>query len=328
MFLSRSRPPGFTLIELLVVIAIIAVLIGLLLPAIQKVREAAARMSSQNNLKQIALASHGYHDARDHYPPAFSWSSGRWNIPGMQDGTAFTHILPYVEGGNLHNLIEASASDSRALTNKSAAEDAPSPPKVYLNPSDETCPTDGQQFHKDVGMNYAAGSYAANYQLFGSVTKNSTAATAAPTVVKRNRAVTVTDGLSNTIAFAEKQTVFRNPSSYDQFNIYAYPSTQFLGHIPMFGFERAGLSVSAAPSPTGPTDASGLMAGPLSKFQVRPAVEGTTGLANWYQAHAPRESGILVALGDGSVRMMSPSVTGETWWAACTPSAGDLAESW
>ncbi len=103
---------GFTLIELLVVIAIIAILIGLLLPAVQKVREAAARAQSQNNLKQLALACHNYQDAQQTLPHNGTWQNTGWNFgdpwtalprPAAAEGCTWIYkILPFIEQGNLY----------------------------------------------------------------------------------------------------------------------------------------------------------------------------------------------------------------------------------
>src|SRR5688572_23985003 len=110
---GRRDRKGFTLIELLVVIAIIAVLIGLLLPAVQKVREAAARMSCSNNLKQIALAAHNFHDQARKAPQSLDelnsfCSGGRCAFdPGLADGESegyYYQILPYIEQDNIYKL--------------------------------------------------------------------------------------------------------------------------------------------------------------------------------------------------------------------------------
>jgi prepilin-type N-terminal cleavage/methylation domain-containing protein/prepilin-type processing-associated H-X9-DG protein len=134
---ARGRNTGFTLIELLVVIAIIAILIGLLLPAVQKVRDAAARLSCQNNLKQIGLACHNYHDANGKFPAGNVLRIGGPSNRMDHYESWTIVILPYIEQGPLFqvwdptvpNVIPDSASPRMAQFRQSAV-------KVYSCPSD------------------------------------------------------------------------------------------------------------------------------------------------------------------------------------------------
>jgi prepilin-type N-terminal cleavage/methylation domain-containing protein len=178
---------GFTLIELLVVIAIIAILIGLLLPAVQKVREAAARMSSQNNLKQMGIALHACNDGVGQMPPAYisQWPSAH-KFPGVQ--TAHFALLPYIEQDNLYKLGHNGTHPHCHANNVHVAPLAKLN-KIFMAPADGS--TDGT-LHT-----WGATSYAMNHRLF---TNNRTVWEGTVSIDK------IPDGTSNTIAFAEQSS--------------------------------------------------------------------------------------------------------------------------
>src|SRR5205085_5281923 len=132
-YLSR-RPtrPGFTLIELLVVIALIAILIGLLLPAVQQVREAAARTTCTNNLKQIGLAFHNYHRAYGYFPPGFVSRAATIDSESLGPGWGWgALLLPYLEQDNLHRQIDF----KKDIADPANAGPRVRPLKVFLCPS-------------------------------------------------------------------------------------------------------------------------------------------------------------------------------------------------
>ncbi len=291
--MRRSTRSGFTLIELLVVIAIIAILIGLLLPAVQKVREAAARAKSQNNLKQMSLATHSYHDSIGRFPLAFvDWDGNDrpewWN----QSGSTHYYILPYIEQDALAKITGGAGQLYfwNVYTDHGI--------NTYVNPSDASCPSDG--LYNDSGWgNYGVTGYAANYQSLGYYLRSNNQ--------RLMRMPSLTDGTSNTIFFSEKAAICLNsaiPSWYSgpKYNIWAYGRTAWPEWNPVFGYQ---------------------ITGPASKFQVNPTT-GATGTCDPRLASSPRSAGILVGLGDGSVRFLNANVSPDTWWAACTPDQGEV----
>jgi prepilin-type N-terminal cleavage/methylation domain-containing protein len=314
---SRSHPRrGFTLIELLVVIGIIAILIGLLLPAVQKVREAANRIKCTNNLKQLGLAAHLYHDANGHLPPGIGYYPTITNMNGAF-GTYFFHLLPYVEQDNLYR----NALDEVTFP-------APVGPTMVYYPGNNNvysqrvatflCPSDPSVDSDGVvtvnGVSFGASTYAPNAMVISP--KGPQGKTRIP--------ADITDGTSNTILHAEKyarcSNTFMTPAFRDGGTAWAYCASN------VFPFLQPPMNLP--PHPFGPGFAIPAFAargapdaiGPNSIFQVQPA----EGNCDPTRASTPHAGGILVGLADGSARTLAPGISGVTWWAALTPSRGEV----
>ena len=298
--LLRARQ-GFTLIELLVVIAIIAILIGLLLPAVQKVREAAARTQCSNNLKQFGLAAHNYAGANNsNMPPLYTYGpGGPTTAPETQ---VFVSLLNYLEQSNIYNTFPTPLS-LQTFGNQIGVS---SIMKVFQCPSDPT-------YGNGLGQGeWASSCYIANYQVFGNpAAGDNYAAIGAPNIVSTFQP----DGTSNTIIFAE-DTALRAGGPW---TLWAHGMWNF-NYCPMFAYGSTnGLqnySSSWYGSAIGGTSGA---VGPTSKFLIQPTGGATIGYSASFHS-----GGMNVCLGDGSVRFLTASLSGTTWWAACTPNGGEV----
>jgi type II secretory pathway pseudopilin PulG len=286
----KTRRPGLTLFQLLVALAILAILLGLLLPAVQKVRDAAARMSSMNNLKQIALACHSYHDANGHLPAgvdANHFSAAAW-------------LLPYIEQGQIYNRIDF----NKACDDKANAEWAALLIKVFVSPRDPIL-----RVRADAGPT----NYLFNHNVFF--------------LNSKTRLVDFKDGTSNTIMTGETLKGDGQKKGVDVRRQYVLLKKGDLkglkddAGIKPFKADK-NIAGDRCDRWIDGRFLKGTFNGRLRPNDARPDV--SCGGVGGVSALRSLDHIVLVGMGDGSVRSVSTAISEKTWRAAMTPAGGEI----
>ena len=304
---------GFTLIELLVVIAIIAVLVALLLPAVQQAREAARRSSCKNNLKQLGLALHNYHDTHTRFPLGQSWIVGQnsWHGHGI-----FVDLLPFADQAPLYNRWNFNLTYIAGSNTALARTKLP-----FLK-----CPSDRDYPGAEPGVNYAG---------CGGSSINIWSARSNGVFPKRSSLMMgdLTDGTSNVIAFSEHLVGDNAQGGVSDSDIVVTSNTGFADqNFPTVAEINNAATICNAADPTAipslsrngrhwaapyPSQSRFNTAAPPNWQGRSCAMGGNFGLAadrnGIFAARSRHTGGVHVGLADGSVRFISENIDLQTW---------------
>ena len=292
----RRYSRAFTLIELLVVIAIIAILIGLLLPAVQKVREAAARMSCSNNLKQIGIGLHNYQSAYSKLPPMSRYDGTKTGgVASQAQGersNLWISLLPFIEQDNIAKLSDLHSPRNPSIDDGATAAMSVGSKviKTYL------CPSDGSNEPAATWTNgWVVANYVANHDAFHNPTDGGwmSAWDSGQASYQAGIDKTYKDGTSNTLGITEAYGRCGSTGT-----LWAHETVTPEWHA-MFNDWNA--------------------RGAASKFQVQP----TQAQCSAYLPQSPHTAGINALMMDGSVRFVGQNIDPLKWAAALTPNGGE-----